>query len=72
MAGVVKNTEFKSDCVFLPSRSEILDPCLLADPYVVSGWVEKRLGNVGLVKVTFPWFPLSRGSVHSAPRVWGL
>jgi hypothetical protein len=26
---------------------ERMDPCLLADPYVVSGWVEKRLRNVG-------------------------
>ena len=26
------------------------DPCLLADPYVVSGWVEKRLGTVSAVQ----------------------
>lgn len=31
---------------------ERMDPCILADPYVVSGWVEKRLETVELVKVT--------------------
>ena len=29
-----------------------MDLCILADPCVVSGWVEKRLGNFELVKVT--------------------
>lgn len=27
-------------------------PCLLANPYVVSGWVEKKLGTVNSVKVS--------------------
>lgn len=31
---------------------ERMDPFLLADPYVVSGWVMKRLGTVDSVKVT--------------------
>lgn len=31
---------------------ERMDRCNLADPYVVSGWVEKRLGTAELVKVT--------------------
>lgn len=31
---------------------ERMDPCLLADPYVMSGWGEKRFGNVRSVKVS--------------------
>lgn len=31
---------------------ERMDHCILADPYVVSGWVEKRLGTVELVRLT--------------------
>ena len=30
---------------------EKVDPYLLADPYVVSGWLERTLGTVKLVKV---------------------
>ena len=31
---------------------EKVDSCLLADPFVVSLWVEKELGNVESVRVT--------------------
>ena len=31
---------------------EKVDPCLLADPFVISGWVGKELGTVESVKVT--------------------
>ena len=29
-----------------------MDPCLLADPFVVSGWVKSELGAVESVRVT--------------------
>ena len=29
-----------------------MDPCLLADPFVVSGWVKAELGAVESVRVT--------------------
>ena len=29
-----------------------MDPCLLADPFVVSGWVKTEVGAVESVKVT--------------------
>ena len=35
---------------------EKVDPCLLADPFVVSGWVRKELGAVESVKVTHGGF----------------
>ena len=41
---------------------ERIDPCILAESYVVSGWVEKRLGTVELVKVTW-----TRSMTYFAP-----
>ena len=60
VAGVVKSSESEPRPNGHPNDDsgpvgetflEKVDPCLLANPYVVSGWVENRLGTVKLVKV---------------------
>lgn len=78
VAGVVKTTKFeprpgddKDDSDPVGVR---MDPCLLADPYVVSCWVEKRLGNVGSVKVKLSRilmiFCVSANQRERAPCNW--
>ena len=50
---------------------EIMDPCILAESYVVSGWVEKRLGTVELVKLTWNGLMMIY-CVSSTQKEWAL
>ena len=55
---------------------EKVDPCLLADPFVVSGWVKTKLRDVESVKVTKTGLVIivcvSAGQREQALRVKGM
>jgi hypothetical protein len=52
VAGVVKSTVTDESVTIGGTFLGKVDPCLLADPFVVSGWVKKELGAPPSVKVT--------------------